>query len=76
MTTEAKTIKEFTVNAGEEFNIHIAGPIQNIADPSGLVGGTTIRFKASEDRMYLQVTRATHYSERIESQPVSGVVRL
>lgn len=52
--SEGKWKQVFVVQAGEEFEIHIAGPNQNVADPTGIVGGSTFEFSASQDRKLLQ----------------------
>jgi hypothetical protein len=49
-----KKKRVFVVQAGEEFEVHIAGPNQNIADPTGIIGGSTFEFSASQDRELLQ----------------------
>jgi hypothetical protein len=50
--------KVFVVQAGEEFEIHIAGPVQNLADPTGIVGGSTFEYTACNDRSNLVRTAA------------------
>lgn len=59
---------QFVVQAGEEFEIHISGPNPNIADPTGLIGGTTFEFKAPEDRSDLKWIRAYTTDHEVGSQ--------
>ena len=53
-----KTKQVIVVQAGEEFEVHIAGPDQNMADPTGIIGGATFEFTANEARTDLIRTRA------------------
>lgn len=43
--------KIFCVKDGEEFDIHVMGPVQTVADPSGIIGGSTFEYIANRKEL-------------------------
>ena len=52
------TKRVFVVQAGEAFDIHVSGPKTSLADPEGIIGGSTFNFVTAEDRKTLKCVHA------------------
>ena len=52
------TKRVFVVQAGEAFDIHVIGPKMSLADPEGIIEGSTFNFVTAEDRKNLKCVSA------------------